>query len=134
MTNEALYDQLARLMLRLTLGVLMLFHGVSKLGSGGTLDWIGDRLTDVGLPAILAYGVYIGEIVAPLMIIAGVYCRIGGIVVAVTMVFAVVLAHSSDLLKLNEHGGWALELQASYLMGGVVVALLGSGRFAVKPD
>ena len=67
-----LYDDFGRLVLRLTLGGLMLFHGFSKLGSGSSLNWIGGQLSAAGLPEFLAYGVYVGEIVAPLMIIAGV--------------------------------------------------------------
>ena len=43
---NALYDDLGRLTLRLTVGSLMLFHGVAKLGDGGALEWIGKRLGD----------------------------------------------------------------------------------------
>jgi len=50
------------------------------------------------------------------------------------MIFAVVLAHTGDIFSLTQHGGWALELQAFYLLGGISVALLGSGKFAIKPD
>ncbi len=132
--GERFYDDLGRMVLRLTLGCLLLFHGFAKLGDGGSLKWIGSQLASAGLPEFIAYGVYVGEIVAPLMIIAGVYCRIGGLLVFVSMLFAVLLAHSPELLSLSEHGGWALELQGFYAFGGVVIALLGSGRFAIKPD
>ncbi len=33
-----------------------------------------------------------------------------------------------------QHGGWRLELQAFYLLGALAVVLMGSGRFAIKPD
>ena len=129
-----LHDDIARLLLRVTLGGLMLFHGVSKLGDGGSLSWIGRQLSDLGLPPLLSYGVYVGELIAPLMVLAGVFSRVGGLLIAVTMLFAVVLVHRPELLALNENGGYALELQAFYLFGAAAVALLGSGRFAVKPD
>lgn len=132
--NREYYDNVGRLVLRLNVGGLALLHGVAKLGNGDTLHWIGKQLHGLGLPELLAYGVYVGEIVAPLMIIAGVYCRIGGLLLAVNMLFAVCLAHSGNLFDLNKTGGWELELQGFYLFGAAVVALLGSGRFAIKPD
>ena len=134
MLNTALYDDAGKLVLRLTLGGLMLFHGVAKLGDGGSLNWIAGQLSDLGLPGFVAYGVYIGEIVAPLMIIAGVYCRIGAAILVVNMLFAVGLVHVAELFTRNEHGGYALELHAFYTFTAVAIALTGSGRFAVKPD
>jgi len=89
--TERLYENVGKLTLRLSLGCVILFHGLSKLGDGGSLRWIGNQLSDAGLPEIFAYGVYLGEIVAPLMIIAGVYCRIGGVIIVINMLFAVLL-------------------------------------------
>ena len=132
--NSAIYDDLGKLILRLMLGGLMLFHGFAKLGDGGSLSWIGGQLDDIGLPAFIAYGVYVGEIAAPLMIIAGVYCRIGAAIIIVNMLFAVGLAHTAELFRLNEQGGYALELHAFYTFTAVAIGLLGSGRFAAKPD
>lgn len=132
--NEPLWTDLGKLTLRLSLGGLMLFHGFTKLGNSGALQWIGGQLGAAGLPEFLAYGVYVGEIVAPLMVVAGVYCRIGSGLIAINMLFAVLLAHGAELLALNEQGGYALELQAFYLLSAVALALLGSGRLALKPD
>jgi putative oxidoreductase len=134
MLNTPLYDDAGKLVLRLMLGGLMLFHGVAKLGDGGSLNWIAGQLSDLGLPGFIAYGVYIGEIVAPLMIIAGLYCRIGAAILIVNMLFAVGLVHVAELFMRNEHGGYALELHAFYTFTAVAIALTGSGRFAVKPD
>ena len=132
--HSPLFDDLGRLVLRLTLGCLMLFHGVAKLGDGGSLGWIGGQLADLGLPEFLAYGVYVGEIVAPLMLIAGVYSRIGAAIIVINMLVAVGLVHVPELLELTEQGGYALELHAFYTFTAVAIGLLGSGRFAVKPD
>ena len=134
MIDKVLYDNGGKLLLRLTVGGLMLLHGFAKLGDSASLKWIGGQLAGFNLPELLAYGVYVGEIVAPLMILAGVYCRIGGVLMAVNMLFAIALAHGGDIFQLNDHGGWELELQGFYLFGAAAVALLGSGRFAVKPD
>ena len=68
------------------------------------------------------------------MVITGFHARVGGLIVAANIIFAVILAHTGDIFSLTQHGGWALELQAFYLLGGISVALLGSGKFAIKPD
>ena len=127
-------DAVGKLIVRLTVGILMLFHGVAKVLHPGTLDFIGGALAGAGLPAALAYGVYVGEIIAPLMIILGIQARLGGLIVVLYMVFAILLVHSGDLFSLTEHGGWRLELQGFYLFGGLAIMFLGSGRLAVRPD
>ena len=130
MNNESI----GKLVLRLTLGVLMLFHGVAKVMHPGSLDFIGGNLVTLGLPEFIAYGVYVGEIIAPLMIIFGIGARLGGLLVVINMVFAIVLSHAGDLLSLTDHGGYRLELQAFYLFCGLAVLILGSGKLAIKPD
>jgi putative oxidoreductase len=127
-------DALGKLILRLTVGILMLFHGIAKITNPGTVDYIGGVLSSSGLPSVLAYGVYVGEVIAPLMIIAGIYSRYGAMLVVINMLFAVFLMHSGDLFSLTEHGGWRLELQGFYLFGALAIMFLGSGRQAVKPD
>ena len=127
-------DAAGKLVVRLTLGTLMLFHGVAKVLHPGTLDYISTNLAATGLPGMFAYGVYVGEIIAPLMIVLGIHARIGGLLIVINMILAVLLMHSGDLFSLTEHGGWRLELQGFYLFCGLAVMLLGSGRLAVKPD
>jgi putative oxidoreductase len=134
MLDKSNSDAMGKLILRLTVGILILFHGIGKIMHPESLDFIGSNFSNIGLPSAIAYGVYVGEVIAPLMVITGFHARIGGLLVAVNMIFAVVLAHSGDILSLTKHGGWALELQAFYLLGGLSIALLGSGKFAVKPD
>ena len=134
MLDKIFSDAIGKLTLRLTVGVLILFHGVGKIMHPGSLEFIGNNLSNIGLPSVIAYGVFIGEVIAPLMVIAGFHARIGGLIIVVNMIFAVVLAHTGDIFSLTQHGGWALELQAFYLLGGISVALLGSGKFAIKPD
>ena len=134
MFDKIYCDAMGKLTLRLTVGMLMLFHGVAKIIHPGALEFIGSNLSSIGMPSGIAYGVYLGEVIAPLMVIAGIYTRIGGLIIVVTMVFAVGLVHMGDIFSLSKHGGWMLELQAFYLLGGLSVALLGSGKIAIKPD
>lgn len=131
MDNKKMMDDLGKLVLRIAIGGLMLFHGIAKLGGG--VAGIGGLLESKGLPSFIAYGVYAGEVLAPLFMIVGLWSRAAGIVLAGTMVFAIGLAHSNELLALSEGGGaWAIETPMLFLLGGVAVALLGSGRFSAS--
>lgn len=123
-----------KLIVRLSVGGLMLFHGVAKIMHPGSLDFIGGMLSGYGLPVVLAYGVYIGEVVAPLMVIVGFKARIGGLIMVANMLFALLLAHTGDFFSLSEHGGWMVELQMFYLLSALAVVFLGSGSQALKPD
>ncbi len=119
-----------KLILRLALGVLILLHGIAKLSSG--IEGITVMVTGAGLPAPVAYGVYLGEVLAPLMVLAGWYSRIGAVIIAVNMVFALALAHGADFFSLGNSGGWALELQAMFLLTAVAIACLGPGRYSAN--
>jgi len=134
MNNLLQNDAFGKLVIRLTVGILILFHGIGKLLNPESLGFIRSMLDGADLPAALAYGVYVGEVIAPLMIILGIYCRLGGLLVVVNMLFALWLAHTADIFTLSEHGGWALELQGFYLFTALALVFLGSGRFAIKPD
>lgn len=122
-------DDAGKLILRAALATLLLFHGVSKLTGG--VAFISNMLANAGLPGFLAYLVYVGEVVAPLMILLGIATRAAAAVVAVNMIVAILLVHTGDLFKLSATGGWALELQGMYLAGAIAVALLGAGRFSI---
>lgn len=125
-----MHDDIGKLTLRLTLGILMLLHGIAKLRYG--VAGIEDMVTSHGLPGFLAYGVFVGEVIAPLMVIAGWHARTGGLVMAFNMVVAIALAHGSQLFELGKQGGWALELQGFFLFTALVVALVGPGRFSLN--
>lgn len=117
-----------KLLLRLTLGVLMLLHGIDKVMGG--IDPIIGMVAKAGLPTALAYGVYVGEVLAPLLLIIGAWTRPAAIVIATNMFVAVALAHGAQLATLTPNGGWALELQGFYLATALAIALLGAGRFS----
>ncbi len=123
-------NDIGRLILRLVLGVTVLLHGIAKLigGVGGLSDLLGS----VGLPGFFAYGVYIGEVLAPILVISGFYSRIGAWLIVVNMLFALGLVHMGEIAALNKQGGWAIELQAMFLFSAVAIALLGPGRFAIN--
>ena len=79
-------DDLGKLVLRLTVGILILLHGIAKLSTG--VGGIAGMLAGHGLPQQLAYGVYIGEIVAPVLLIVGFYTRPAAWIVVINMLVA----------------------------------------------
>ena len=119
----------ALLILRVVLGVLILLHGISKLPPPPTM--IVDILAQANLPTALAWGVYLGEIVAPILLIIGVWTRLAAVVMAINMVVALLLAHTGQLFSLGNEGGYALELQAMYLFTAIALAFTGAGRLSV---
>ncbi|RQO45592.1 GntR family transcriptional regulator [Variovorax sp. KBW07] len=122
-------DDAGKLLLRVSVGFLVLLHGVFKLSAG--VGFIGGMLAKAGLPSGLAYLVFVGEIVAPLLMMAGLFTRAAAGVVVINMIVALGLVHMADLFALTKQGGWALELQGLYLFGALTVVLLGAGRFSV---
>ena len=123
------YDDLGKLLLRVILAVLLLFHGVSKLVGG--VGFITGMLEKMGLPSAIGYLVYVGEVIAPLMILFGVWTRAAALVVAGNMLVAVLLVHTSQFFTMSETGGWALELLGMYFFAALAVALLGAGRYSM---
>ncbi len=120
---------IAKLLLRLTAGI-MLFHGIHKIMHG--IDGVKHLTVSAGLPEFFAYGVYLGEVVAPLMVLVGYYARAGALIMAFTMANAIYLAHSSQLLSLNKHGAPAIELPLMYLLLCMAIAFAGPGKYAIN--
>lgn len=125
--NQNTQSDLAKLILRVTLGVLVLLHGIAKLRGG--VSGIESMLASHGLPTFLAYGTLLGEVLGPLLLMAGFQARIGALLIAINMLFAFALVHLGQLGTLNAQGGWALELQGMYLVTALALALMGPGRF-----
>ncbi|GAA3933148.1 DoxX family protein [Luteimonas lutimaris] len=128
--NQAAMQDFGKLVLRIALGALILLHGISKLKNG--LGPIEGMVVAHGFPGFVAYGVLIGEVLAPLMLLFGFHARIGAVIVAVNMLFAFVLAHMGQLGQLNDQGGWALELQGMFLFTAIAIVLIGPGRYAIN--
>src|SRR5688572_20460740 len=128
-SSSAAASDAGKLLLRVTLGALMLLHGIAKVIGGP--EGIVALVEKAGLPGPFGYLVYLGEVLAPLLLIAGLWTRAAAAVIAVNMVIAVYLVHSHELFTLSKQGGWALELQGFYFLTALAVMLLGAGRFSV---
>ncbi|MEX1994400.1 MAG: DoxX family protein [Steroidobacteraceae bacterium] len=123
-------EDTGKLILRLMLGILILTHGISKIING--IDPIGGMLTASGLPEIFKYGVYVGEVVAPLLVIVGFHTRIGAWLIAVNMLFAIGLAHWHEVFAITPSGSLAIEKQYLFMFSAIALALIGPGRYAIN--
>jgi putative oxidoreductase len=130
MAVRAGWEDRGKLLLRLAVGGLLIFHGIAKLKNG--VGWMAGPLSGLGLPAFVAYGAYVGEVVAPILVILGKWARIGGLVVAFNMLSAIVIALRGKVFTLNQGGGWAIELEMLFLLGGITIFLLGSGKYSLS--
>ncbi|QDO94951.1 DoxX family protein [Formosa sediminum] len=120
---------LALLLIRLTLGGLMLFHGVAKLGH---IDGIQHMLTDIGLPAVMAYGVYITELLAPVLMVIGWRTRLASLVYFFGMLTALFLRHADSMFELSKTGGLAIELILLYALPALALCISGAGKYALS--
>ena len=104
-----------------SLGFLLLFHGIDKLSNG--IGFIEEMLKGVGLPyaKYLSYTVFIGEVIAPVLLIINRYIKIAGGVIAFNMLATIFLAHKDTIFTLSEHGGWSIELQLLYFIAGLTL-------------
>lgn len=123
------YD-LGKLILRLTLGVLLLLYGFHKVKYG--LGHIPHTLNAHGLPPSLAYGVYISEVIAPLMLIVGLYTRVAAGIIAFSMSITIIFVHASRLTALNSSGGSVIGLEYMFLAAAICIMLIGAGRFSLN--
>lgn len=121
---------LGLLLLRIILSVTMLFYGINKLIHGA--DFIRDSLLDSGLPGFLYYGVFVGEIIAPILILVGYRTRLISLIFAFNMLCALVMMRMGDFFSLNSNGGWSIDLLMIYLLGGLVLYFTGPGKFALS--
>jgi len=126
-TKNALY---AALVLRVTLGILFIAHGLLKLfvftpaGTAGYLE-------SLGLPGLLAYPMILAELGGGLALIAGIYTRWVSLAMIVTPLAAIIFVHGDKgWLFTNAGGGW--EFPAFWVVVLVVQSLLGDGAYAVQ--
>lgn len=124
--------------LRITLGLVMLPHGLQKLlgwfggfGFEGTLGFFTQRM---GLPWLIAFLVIIGESFGSLGLLAGVLTRFSAASLAVIMLGAITMVHLPHGFFMNWFGQQQGEgYEYHLLVIGIAAALLvtGGGRWSV---
>ncbi len=115
---------------RISIGLLILLHGIANLTSD--YSFIKSLLKGFGVPEFVAYSVFVGEIIAPILLILGWRTKMASLLLFFNMLTAIIMAHSADIFTLNQFGGWGIELQGLYLFGALQLVLLGAGEYAVS--
>lgn len=117
------------LVLRVSIGGLMLFHGIAKIINGhGAVKGI---LAQNGWPEFLWLGVPVTEIIAPLLLILGVFTRLSGLGIVVVMICTLFLAFGWSAFAIGEYGGLVAELNLLYLGGGLTLFFTGGGKYRI---
>src|SRR3982074_1446079 len=111
-----------KLILRLTLGLLILLHGISKIRGG--IGFLTPMVQGIGLPPWVSYGVYLGEVLGPIMVVLGLFARTGAFLIFANMIFAPIRGLRTQLFTLGKEGGWALELQAMFMFTALALVLM----------
>lgn len=123
-------SDLGLLLLRLTVGGLMLFHGVHKLIYG--VSFIEGMLQGLGLPGFIAYFSLAAELLASILIVIGAWTRVAAVVMVGNMAVAILMAHLPVIFSVDlATGGWAIELPMLYLLGAAVLCFTGGGKYAL---
>ena len=122
-------EDTGKLILRITLAGLILFHGIAKIIHG--VGFIGSGLAQFHLPGFVAYGVYVGEVVAPLFILFGAWSRIASLVVVFNLVMAILLAAHRNVFVIQRSGAWGIEAEAFFLLTALVIFFMGPGKYSL---
>lgn len=116
---------LGLLLIRISAGGLMLFHGVAKMING--IEQMSESMGP------FAYAVYLGEVIAPLAILLGFRTRIASLFLAITCIVATYVAHLDQLFSISEHGGgYGNELLSFYFLSALALFFTGGGKYAIS--
>ncbi|HEX7747275.1 MAG TPA: DoxX family protein [Bordetella sp.] len=118
------------LVLRIALGIMFVAHGLTKLilfTPAGTAKFF----ESVGFAGWLAWPIIAFEIVAGVLLIAGVYARLIAAVAAIELLAASTVHLGNGWMFTNANGGW--EYPVFLAVSAAALALLGDGAFALKP-
>lgn len=122
-------DAIGKLILRLSVGGMMLLHGLHKMTHG--VSGIMGLFASKGIPGFFAYFAYVGEVIAPILVLIGFYTRISALVIGGTIIVAILTAHAGDIFSLTRTGAWGIELQMFYVFGAIAIYLLGAGKYSM---
>ena len=80
----------------------------------------------------MAYLVYLGEVIAPLMMIAGFRTKLAAFLMMGTVAVIVFTTGMNKIGELTQVGAWALEVQGLFFFNALALMLTGGGRYALS--
>ena len=130
-------DSTTHLIIRVTLGFVIFLHGAQKLfgwfgghGFDGTMGFFTETM---GVPAVIAFLIIIGESFGSLGLITGFLTRLSAAGISCIMLGAVVMVHWNNGIFMNWAGQQAGEgFEYHLLVFGLAIPLIlyGGGRFS----
>lgn len=126
-------NSLASLALRIPTGIIFVAHGAQKLfGSFGGygLEGTGQWMASIGLEPgfLMALGAGSAEFFGGIALLIGLLTRPAAVVLAFTMIVAILTVHISNGLFMSNNG---YEFGLSLLAISVALAFSGGGRFSL---
>lgn len=122
-------DQYAALVLRISLGLIMLAHSVYLKMVVFTLPGTAQHFTSIGLPSSLAYMVFAIEALAGIALILGFKSRIFAVLLIPVLLGATWAHWTNGWLFTNANGGW--EYPLFLVIAAITQAFLGDGAYAI---
>jgi putative oxidoreductase len=126
--NDSSRIDVAALALRVGLGVMFVAHALLKymvFTPAGTVKFF----ESIGLPGPLAYATIAAELIGGVLLVLGAYTRVAAAALVPILLGATWVHSGNGWLFTSPNGGW--EYPAFLTLAGIVVALIGSGRYAV---
>lgn len=121
----------AALLLRVSLGVMLLAHGLILKVFTFTVPGTVGFFQSIGYPGFFAYLVILGEILGGIALILGVWTRAVALLMVPILIGATLQHVPNGWAFSAARGGW--EFPAFWTMTLFVQALLGDGAYALRP-
>ena len=129
---------LSALLLRVTVGLVFIPHGYSKLfGENGPAAFAQD-VTSYGLPSFLGYAAAYAEFFGAILLVVGLLTRLDAFLLACTMFVATFVVQLPDALHDIQPGTIKLfavmrgiELPVTLFAAALAIMLIGPGRFSL---
>ena len=130
MMNRLLNPETSALILRVTLSTVLLAHSLYLKMVVFTLAGTAQFFVSIGLPAILAYIVFLLEAIVGIGLLLGFYTRIFSALIIPVLLGATWVHSASGWLFTNTGGGWEYPLVLSLM--AIVQLGLGDGKCALS--
>lgn len=119
------------MLLRLALGTMWIAHALLKWFEF-TIAGFAGFLESQGLPALMAWPVFLLELIGGIMILLGLYGRYASAVLVPVMLVAAWTHGANGWLHTSEGGGW--EYPLFLVIASIAHTLIGDGRFALRTN
>ena len=129
---EIIGPELAALILRISLGTVLLMHSLYLKLMVFTLAGTAEFFQSVGLPGLLAYIVFLIEVVSGIALILGVQSRLVSVLVIPVLLGATWTHWGNGWLFTNTGGGW--EYPLILVLMALVQINLGNGMYALPTN